>query len=588
MDNGEPGQRTATEAQRKTGLIGWLSNANNLVTTIGTIVAAIAAIFSTINKVRIDSITQHLDVKSKEFDFDQKKAKAINDFAGLFLEKVLGDPSLKNSAKHNQALLSITNLVAQASGGVKDLDAAARAVMPLHLALMFNEPGALTAIDADGKHLDDWVALACADNSEQTRLTAVQALEGICQRALREQKLDVLWNGIRAMDQLIAFIPLDQVATRGTAIACRAQLASSIQRDSEDFGTAHLDKGLAEDEAAKDIRKQIADRNEKATDELLATQDTIGAKARELDSAKKPEDKTQVAELNKAQVQLDTAQAALQVTRQRQLAHTAAPTLDVPAEGPPPNFFQRLFGSRRKLDTPAEGPASPGPQSSGPSSQTTVVDQTSASATADERALNALIANMSDDDDSKRHRARSDAALFGQKAVKRLISEIEKRYGNNEEKDAKTRLGVADALRLMRQPIELDEQDAYWVASLLTVPDAETRKSAAEFMIKLESGTSVGNCYDALESLFYTWFKAPDKGGNAIINAATIVATWARVVTPETPSRDPNKPFPKFALEQAQTWKETLKGSNPTGWKLAIHTLDDLISRAKSKNRTPS
>jgi len=525
----------------KVGLIGWLSNANNFLSTVGAAVAAVAALMSTLNKCSVDRINQKLETEGKQFEFDQKKAKAINDFANLFLEKVLGDASLKNSVKHNQALLSITNLVAQASGGVNDPDAPARAVMPLHLALMFNEPGALTAIDADGKHLDDWVAMACADNSDQTRLTAIQALVGICQRALREERVDLLWHGIQSIEQLIAFIPLDQVATRGSAIACRSQLASSINRDKEHFDKAHLDKGPPGDQGAKDIRKQITDLYANATDQLIATQNNVGAKASEIGQTKKPEDQTQVDALKKAQVQLDTARAAaLQVT------------------------VQQLTGT-----APAQGPAPP-------------------SDTADERALNKLIANMAAADDSVRHRARSDAALFGQRAVKRLISEVRQRYGKNTEQDYKTRLGVADALRLMRQPIELDEQDAYWIASLLMVSDAGTRNSAAEFMMNLEAGTSVVNCYDALESLFYTWSESPDIGGNAVLGAATIVGTWARVITPDNPSHDPGKPFPKFALETAQAWENTLKRSDAARWKLAIHTLDELISRAKSKNNTRS
>src|SRR5437773_2709295 len=147
----------AAETPKANPLIGWLSNANNLLTTLGAAVAAVAAIFSTINKGRIDEINRQvaaLDVKGKQFDFDQKKAGAIQDFAKLFLDKVLADAAPKGSLKHNQALLSILDIVAQASGRADDPDAKARAVMPLQLALLFNEPGALAGLDPDCKYLD--------------------------------------------------------------------------------------------------------------------------------------------------------------------------------------------------------------------------------------------------------------------------------------------------------------------------------------------------------------------------------------------------------------------------------------------------
>jgi hypothetical protein len=523
----------------KGGLIGWASNANNVLSTLGAGVAAVAAIMSTLNKCSVDRINQKLDVEGKQFDFDQKKAKAVNEFASLFLEKVLGDPEFKANVKHNQALLSIINLVAQASGGVKDSDATARAVMPLHLALMFNEPGALTAIDSDGTHLEDWVEMACADNSDQTRVTAIQALVGICQRALRDQRLDLLWRGIQSIDQLINFIPLDQVATRGLAVAARSQLASSIKRDKDDFDKAHLPKGLADAREAKDIRNRITELFANANDQLIAAQNNIGAKASELDKGNKGENKTQSEALKNAQVQLDTARAAaVQVT------------------------VQQIAGA-----PPAEGPAL---------SEDKPADQ----------ALVKMIGDMASDNDKVRHQARSDAALFGQKAVKRLLSELRNRYGKNSAQDYRTRLGVAVALQLMRQPIELDEEDAYWVVNLVMAPDADTRNAAAEFMMNLGSRTSVVNCYDELERLFYAWCDLPEQGGNGVLSAATIVATWARVITPDNASRDPGKPFPTFALEAARAWKETLQASNANArWKLAIHTLDELIRRAESKTK---
>ena len=519
----------------------WLSNANNLLTALGAAVAAVAAIFSTINKGRIDHIAEQvaaLDVKGKQFDYDQKKAGAIKDFATLFLDKVLADAAPKGHEKHNQALLSILDIVAQASGKADDTDAKSRAVMPLQLALLFNEPGALAGMDMDCRYLDAWVAMACADNSDQTRVTAIQALVGICQRALREGRLELLWTGIQSIDQLIAFIPQDQVAARGSAIALRSQLASSIQRDEKHLAKAQLPKGDSGN--ADEIRKQISNLFANPNEALLATQNKVDAQVTALRESKTPDNK-KFEELQKTQVQLETARAAaLQVAVQNVSATT-------------------------------------------PSSSTSASSDDSP----DQQALTKLIKDMASTDDRVRHQARSVAALFGQKAVKRLLQEVAARSDKNSDEDYKTRLGVAVALKLMPQPIEVDKVDASAVVSLLESTDSETRIAAAEFLMNLESGSSVLNCFDVMERLFNTWSDLPkDKiGGNAVKSAAGVLGTWARVITPKTPSREANTPFPQFALAMAEKWKTKLEG-NKTDWAQTIATLNDLIRLAQAKAMT--
>src|SRR4029077_19374171 len=133
------------------------------------------------------------------------------------------------------------------------------------------------------------------------------------------------------------------------------------------------------------------------------------------------------------------------------------------------------------------------------------------------------------------------------------------RSGKNTQEDYKTRLGVAVALKLMRQPIQLDKVDAYWVVSLLGSKDNDTRYAAADFMMNLESGSSVRNCFDELEKIFYAGVESPKDSGNSVINAAIIVGTWARVITPVNPSREPGTPFPQFALATAEKWKTRLE-----------------------------
>ena len=93
------------------GAFGWLGNVNNLLTTFGAIVAAIAATFSAINKAAIERV----DSKVKDLTFREQKEKLSATFADVFLKTVLPDPQIKENPKHVQALLSILNIIAQAS-----------------------------------------------------------------------------------------------------------------------------------------------------------------------------------------------------------------------------------------------------------------------------------------------------------------------------------------------------------------------------------------------------------------------------------------------------------------------------------------
>jgi hypothetical protein len=141
----------------------------------------------------------------------------------------------------------------------------------------------------------------------------------------------------------------------------------------------------------------------------------------------------------------------------------------------------------------------------------------------------------------------------------------------------------------MRQPIVLDDSDAYWVVSLLRSNDDQTRHATAEFLMNLESDESVRNSFDALEALFYELSESPEgTDGKTVVNIATIVGTWARNITPDTDSREPGKSFPNFALEIAKRWQQILRQSKARSyWTTTLTTLDGLIERA-SKSQSVS
>ena len=516
------------------GAFGWLGNVNNLLTTFGAIVAAIAATFSAINKAAIERV----DSKVKDLTFREQKEKLSATFADVFLKTVLPDPQIKENPKHVQALLSILNIIAQASAsGTGDSDAKARAIMPMHLALLMGQPGGLAAMDVDYRYVDDWVALALADDSHTVRVTAIQALTGICQKALRAGRRDVVSKGVEAVNELLDLIPEDQATVRAPAVAARSQLASFITKQHQLLDAAQLpdgDRRIAEN-VKSEIRAAIGNANVAAQE----TKSTLQATYAKLEDSTKPADVQQAATVKKNLAQIDAAlKTAAQVTVEK-----AVET----AKANPPN-------------TP------------------TSTDPT-------EPVISKIIPDLASENADKRHKARSDLALFGQSAVKPLLREVEKRAQANSDPDYRTRLGVAVALQSMRQPISLDASDAYWVVSLLRSNDDQTRHATAEFLMNLESDESVRNSFDALESLFYELCSSPKDGLKAVSNAAVIVGTWARNITPDTASRVPSMSMPQLALQTAKLWKKNLTDSKTPDWGNTVTVLDALIQRAEAVQR---
>jgi hypothetical protein len=188
------------------GVPSWFGKLDTALTAIGAVFAAFATIMSTLNKTKID----HVNEQVVTLDLNEKRLKANSEFADIFLKQVLPDPIVNDAEqkkKHVQALLSVLNIVAQGNDGDKgESNAKARAIVPLQLALLLSQPGGLAAMDADYKYMNDWVAMACADDSDTARVTAILALGGICQKALRDGRLDVVAKGVEAVGQLFALI----------------------------------------------------------------------------------------------------------------------------------------------------------------------------------------------------------------------------------------------------------------------------------------------------------------------------------------------------------------------------------------------
>jgi hypothetical protein len=519
----------------KSSVVSWLSNANNVVTTLGALVAGVAAILSSCNKSEIEKINTQV----KKLEFREKTEQASERYAALFMEKVLNDKELIKSEKRTQALLAIMNLVAQASSSqTGESDAKARAMMPFHLALLLGLPGGVAAMDTDYKYLDDWVAIASSDSSTQTRVTAIQALGGVCQKALLEGRLDVLSKGVKAVDHLLSLVPEEQVALRGSATAARAQLAFFIKKEQKLFTAAKCadPKGVDDDALRLEITRAFSD----AATVAQQTQQTLTATVAKLEDS----GPANVEKLKEVKQSLNEVNAALQTASNVTISEAMTPPVPVVTGASP-----------AATATPSK-----------------IVDPVAAK-------INDLIKSLSDQDPAKVSKARSELALFGQKAVKPLLDIARQEYGNTSVNNIRLE-GMSEALRKMRQPIQLDTVDAYWVASVLRSPNPRARDNMAEFLMNLESSDSVRSCFDSLEQLFYASVWSPEASGDTVATIVSVVGTWARNIGKENRSREPGKSFPTFALDNAKQWKALLANPPKKEWQNAITVLNGLIARA--------
>jgi hypothetical protein len=214
-----------------------MTKLNTILTTIGAIVATVTGIFTGLNTLKLDllkSKVAELDVVVKQLDLRDRTQKVSSDFADIFLNQVMPHSKVVNDEKNIQALLSILDIVAQASADDKGWsEAEARKLMPLNLALILGESGCVAALDPHYKYLTQWVGTAMSDNHPRTLATAVKALHGIGLRALREEKLPVVEECISSIEQLINNIPPSPNPDEASpflvaAISSRAQLRQSL------------------------------------------------------------------------------------------------------------------------------------------------------------------------------------------------------------------------------------------------------------------------------------------------------------------------------------------------------------------------
>ena len=501
----------------------WLGSANHITSGIAALAASLGLIFTQSNNFRLQQLEQRSKVEEPSYKF-----------ATEFLNRV-GSGSGEDSARspNFRAILPVLDIIAQASSDSTGHSSAdARAVLPLYMALILGEPGAAAGMDPNLRKLKWWLSMASVDDSDATRVTAVQALSGICRSALINGQLDVVFCGVNAMVQLLDLISdddsLESKNLRTKALNAKFMLARYLKNHPELLERARLSK------------EPLLSAELSGNPQFLRS--AIEKYLPLFDSKE---------ELRLAEKNLSTKVNALE---------------DVPPRTAPPSGV--IADSKRTL------------------AATETVFATAAREVGGENSdliswkIDQLIKSLASQDTLERQKASSDLALLRQEAVKPLLSELKVRADKNSEDDQRVRLGLATALSQMRQPIILDADDAASVVALLDFTDKEPRKAAADFLMDLWDGPSISYVFAELQKVF-----VPNSAkANTIYNAALIVGTWARNLKSGIKGPDATgAPMRDVALQKAKDWCSVLESSDPEQWKTTIGLLNDLISRAEKK-----
>jgi hypothetical protein len=525
---------------------GFLKSWNDRMTAMSAFIALVAAGISAFNTFQISNL-----------DRREKVEEASYKFAQLFVEKVLATKKLEDHEKTVQAMLTILDIVAQASSSEKGISRAeARQLLPIHLALLLGEPGGVSELDPDCKHIEDWVTLATVDNQDKTRVTAVQALAQLGQRALLSGKLEILDKIGGKMNELLNLIPrggTDEASQlRSAALTAQSQLGIFINTNTAAFENAKSGSGAVDE---KTVRESIRRAFPNSVATAQQTRQQVNAQLNKVESI----GQTSGSDAEPLAGQLRKTLATLDVV------------IDKAADA-----AVRSAGST-PCDALKSGPA----------------DAPSESEGATKNAV-ALIGQLEplNASDAERQDTRSKLALLGNFAIKPLLRKVEA----SPQTDAAERLNFDIGLTLaqMRQPIFLDSADAATVVSMLYLGGSnennlsktralQTRRNTAEFLMDLWDGPSIQNAFQKLREAFDFGVSHSDKR-HAAFNAALIVGTWARNLVTSIQSPESDKPMRDYCLDYAKDWRKQLESDRDT-WKVTISTLDDLVARAEAARK---
>jgi hypothetical protein len=510
-----------------------------MFTNLNTILTGIAALSSTAIGVWVAFINAHIS----QIEERQKAEQTSYNFAHEFL--TLGKGDWGKDPRQTQLAVAALNIIAQASsskGGESDV--AARAELPIHVALLYGDAGSIAVLDRELMQSDRWVEFASADPDNSTRLTAIKALDSLCRRALSDGNLSRVEACIKSIDRLLDLINEDEsteaLQLHTAALSVKAKLGLYLQNKNADLDAATT-LGQGEMRNAATMRLAIRKEMFHLTDTVTALQDSLF--------------KLRSSENQPAQQSSGAAAAAV---------------TDTSAQRRQASVQQTIAASNEALSAVAHSVSAP------PAQTTTQAGFP----IGDIPTLIADLANLNDTPaaEAKRKKARSELALRGQDAIKPLFVELMKRQGKNGKDDANMRRGGAVVLSRMQQPIALEEEQSNLVVGLLGGPDKETRLAAADFLMNLEDRTSVLYAYDSLVVL--TKDRRRPENGTAVKNAATVLGTWVRVLPADLLALDDATPMRDWCRKTVEGLKADLQKENIKLWAGTISTISELLERA--------
>jgi hypothetical protein len=509
-----------------------------MFTKLNTTLTAIAALSSTAIGVWVAFINAHIS----ELERRQKAEQTSYNFAHEFL--TLGKGDWGKDPRQTQLAVAALNIIAQASsskGGQSDV--AARAELPIHVALLYGDAGSIAVLDRELMQSDRWVEFASADPDNSTRLTAIKALDSLCRRALSDGNLSRVEACIKSIDRLLDLINEDEsteaLQLHTVALSVKTKLGLYLQNKNADLDAATtLAQGETRDAAS--IRLAIRKEMFHLTDTVTALQDSLY--------------KLRSSENQPAQQSSGAAAATVADTSAQQRKASVQQTIAVSNEA--------LSAVAHSVSAPAQ-----------PTTQAAVTIGD----------IPTLIADLANPDDTpaaeaKRKKARSELALRGQDAIKPLFGELMKRQGKNGKDDLNMRRGAAIALSRMQQPIALEEEQSNLIVGLLGASDKETRLAAADFLMNLEDRATVLYAYDSLVVL--TKDRRRPENGTAVKNAAAVLGTWVRVLPPDLLASDEATPMQAWCRKTVEGLKTELQKENIKFWAGTISTISELLERA--------
>lgn len=490
----------------------FLGKVNTTLTALGAIIGTIAAMLASGAKDEAkDAKSEASGAKQAVENLEQRErlVEANYKFADIFLKHLKangGDDGVKTASSENgphptndrqnevRAMLPVLDIVARASSNDEgDSPAELRAILPIYIALMKQESGAVAAMDDQLEHLDRWKIIAAVDGDDRTRLTAIQALVGICKWACMSHDKVRVERACKAIKDL-----LDLVSTE-------TDLQSLIQRADTLVALGRLDSflnGRCGDQTPRDFADAAAARRQDIVIALTQLKKGIDPMTRE--------------------------------SLAKGLLLTQEQTLRV-------EVLLRALGGETD-------DASQSARASDPS--TTVAGVANPVAE--------LLKDLTSDVTKIRRGARTKLGSFGQEAVRPLFEALNGvPWDRNTASEYKMRLGIATALRNLKQPIQLNKEELAAAIKLFSSNDPETRLAILDFLINLEDTAAIQWAYKQLVALVNgdtnpTKKPDPQKDGPAVVNAVTVIGGWLTALT----STDPAITELKItAKEQLEDWK---------------------------------